>query len=258
MRYHIPHVFLIVGHSSESNNYDDNEQVRMQESQYSSYLGFSPFHKTSRGGICSANSIRVSLEEMWAEGQCIMRIYLLLRCALVEADESMKEVVACGVVIGTSQVVEDVVLKRQTRELLGEEINLIQEQNQRGGCQAWERKERKQWTHNWSFDEPAWIIYWVKEGKGLFHTVLNRTLREKGNKKRNKTYHALTNWSYLLKLTKNTRAITFSKQWIHFFRSLRWPPTSNNLYVNSPTLNITSVIPVVFTQLHRISWSMGR
>jgi hypothetical protein len=35
----------------------------------------------------------------------IMCIYLLRRCALVEADEPMEEVVACGVVIGTSLVV---------------------------------------------------------------------------------------------------------------------------------------------------------
>ena len=39
-RYHIPHVLLVVGHSGESNDYDDDEQARKQERQYSSYLGF--------------------------------------------------------------------------------------------------------------------------------------------------------------------------------------------------------------------------
>jgi len=39
-----------------------------------------------------------------------MRIYLLRRHALVEADEPMEEVVTCGVVIGTSLVVGEVAL----------------------------------------------------------------------------------------------------------------------------------------------------
>jgi hypothetical protein len=74
-----------------------------------------------------------------------MRIYLLRRRALVEADELMEEVVACGVVIGTSLVVGEVVLKRRTRELLGEDNNLIQEEDLRGGFQyGKERKERKE------------------------------------------------------------------------------------------------------------------
>jgi hypothetical protein len=29
--------------------------------------------------------------------------------------------------------------------------------------------------------------------------------------------------------TQNTTAVTSSKQWIHFLRSDRWPPTSTNL-----------------------------
>ena len=64
-----------------------------------------------------------------------MRIYFLRHRTLVEADEPMEEVVACGVVIGTSLVAREVVLKRRTRESLGEEINLVQEQNPRGGFQ---------------------------------------------------------------------------------------------------------------------------
>ena len=64
-----------------------------------------------------------------------MRIYFVHHRALVEADEPMEEVVACRVVIETSLVVMEVVLKRRTRESLGEEINLVQEQNLRGGFQ---------------------------------------------------------------------------------------------------------------------------
>jgi len=47
-----------------------------------------------------------------------MRIYLLGCGALVEADEPMEEVVACGVVVGSPLVVGEVVLKWQTREFL--------------------------------------------------------------------------------------------------------------------------------------------
>ena len=36
-------------------------------------------------------------------------------------------------------------------------------------------------------------------------------------------------WSYSLIATQKMIAVTSSKQWIHFFRSDRWPPTSNNL-----------------------------
>ena len=36
-------------------------------------------------------------------------------------------------------------------------------------------------------------------------------------------------WSYSLKATKNIMDVTFSKQWIHFLLSDRWPPTSTIL-----------------------------
>ena len=36
-------------------------------------------------------------------------------------------------------------------------------------------------------------------------------------------------WSYSDMATQKMIAVTSSKQWIHFFRSERWPPTSNNL-----------------------------
>ena len=36
-------------------------------------------------------------------------------------------------------------------------------------------------------------------------------------------------WSYSLMATQKMMAVTSSKQWIHFLRSDRCPPTSNNL-----------------------------
>ena len=36
-------------------------------------------------------------------------------------------------------------------------------------------------------------------------------------------------WSYSDMATQKMMAVTSSKQWIHFLRSDRWPPTSNNL-----------------------------
>lgn len=36
-----------------------------------------------------------------------------------------------------------------------------------------------------------------------------------------------SSWSYSEMATRKRMVVTFSKQWIHFFRSDRWPPTSN-------------------------------
>ena len=36
-------------------------------------------------------------------------------------------------------------------------------------------------------------------------------------------------WSYSDKATQKMMEVTASKQWIHFLRSERWPPTSNML-----------------------------
>ena len=77
----------------------------------------------------------------------IMRIYLLSCHALVEADKPMEEVVACGVKIGPSLIVREVVLKGRAQEFLGEEIDLVQEQDLRSGFQyVKERKERDERT----------------------------------------------------------------------------------------------------------------
>ena len=74
--------------------------------------------------------------------------------------------------------------------------------------------------------------------------------------------------------TQNIMAVTSSKQWIHFFLSDLWPPTSNNLendfiekalifplcaYLKLRFLNEkwTSTIPVVLTLVLRMSCSVG-
>ena len=47
-------------------------------------------------------------------------------------------------------------------------------------------------------------------------------------------------WSYSLIATQKIIAVTSSKQWIHFFRSDLWPPTSNNL--ERETINCSGVL----------------
>jgi len=42
---------------------------------------------------------------------CIMRIYLLGRRALIEADEPVQEVVACGIVASPSLIVREIIFE---------------------------------------------------------------------------------------------------------------------------------------------------
>ncbi len=56
----------------------------------------------------------------------------------------------------------------------------------------------------------------------------------------------------------NIIALTLSKQWIHFLRSERCPPTSMTRNVSPFNSKSTSVIPVVFTLVLNISYSVGR
>lgn len=58
-----------------------------------------------------------------------MGIDLLRRRALVEADETVEEVVARGVVVAAALVVREVVLERRARQFLGEEIDFVEEQD---------------------------------------------------------------------------------------------------------------------------------
>jgi hypothetical protein len=69
----------------------------------------------------------------------------LLRCrALVEADEPMEEVVVCGIVIGSSLAVREIVIEGRAREFLSEEIDLILEKQvlRRTGLYAQGDRER--------------------------------------------------------------------------------------------------------------------
>lgn len=59
----------------------------------------------------------------------IVRVNLLRRRALVEAHEAVQEVVARGVVVVAPGVVGEVVPERAAREFLGEEVDLVQEQD---------------------------------------------------------------------------------------------------------------------------------
>jgi len=56
-----------------------------------------------------------------------MRIYLLGRHTLVEADEPVEEVVTCGVVVGPSLVVWEVVFEWRARQFLSKEVGIVQE-----------------------------------------------------------------------------------------------------------------------------------
>ena len=64
-------------------------------------------------------------------------------------------------------------------------------------------------------------------------------------------------WSYSDMATQKIMAVTSSKQWIHFFLSDRWPPTSNSLKLRFLNEKWTSTIPVVLTLVRRMSCSVG-
>jgi hypothetical protein len=56
-----------------------------------------------------------------------MRIYALGRWALVETDEPVEEVFACGVVVVSSLIVWKVVSEWRAGQFLGEEVDIVQE-----------------------------------------------------------------------------------------------------------------------------------
>jgi len=80
---------------------------------------------------------------------------------LVQADESVEDVVASQGVIITTFVVREVVLHWADWQLLLESINLVQEQDYRG------------------LDEPSRIADRVKKSKGLLHTIDGLVLKQK-------------------------------------------------------------------------------
>ena len=64
--------------------------------------------------------------------------------------------------------------------------------------------------------------------------------------------------SYSDSATKKMIEVTSSKQWIHFLRSDRWPPTSNTRKLRSFTLKLISTMPVVLTLERRMSCVEGK
>lgn len=77
----------------------------------------------------------------------------LLRLVLVQADESVQDIITGHRVIISAFVVREVVLHWADWELLLETINLVEEENDR------------------SLDEPSGIADGIEEGKSLLHTV---------------------------------------------------------------------------------------
>ena len=55
----------------------------------------------------------------------------------------------------------------------------------------------------------------------------------------------------------NKTAVTLSKQWIHFFLSDLWPPTSNMWKVKRRKEKAIFTMPVVITRVLKMSWSVG-
>lgn len=120
-------------------------------------------------------------------------------------------------------------------DLLFEQIFFVQEQN------------------DWCVREPFIIANWVEQFEWLLHSILYRWGKFGERRRTTNPYHVLRitfkchcevigqfliqtvvsssckTWSYSDIATQNMIAVTSSKQWIHFFRSDRWPPTSNNL-----------------------------
>lgn len=85
-------------------------------------------------------------------GTCEMRVDLL-RLVLVQADEAVEDIVACGGVIGATLIVWEVVLHWAHWELLLEPVDLVEEENDAG------------------LDEPPGVADAVEEGERLLHTV---------------------------------------------------------------------------------------
>jgi hypothetical protein len=62
-------------------------------------------------------------------GASVMSVNLFGCSTLVEGDESVKEVVACCIVVVSTIIIGEVVTKRRLGQFFGKEINFIQEQN---------------------------------------------------------------------------------------------------------------------------------
>ena len=75
-------------------------------------------------------------------GTGVMRIYLLRCRTLVEADKALQKILARGAVVSTTCVVREIVAQRGSGKFLGEQINLIKEQDLMTVCgvKCWPRQ----------------------------------------------------------------------------------------------------------------------
>ena len=64
-------------------------------------------------------------------------------------------------------------------------------------------------------------------------------------------------WSYSDSATQKMMLVTASKQWIHFLRSERCPPTSKRWMESWPMLKRVSEMPVVLERARSTSSSLG-
>jgi hypothetical protein len=87
-------------------------------------------------------------------GTCVVCVNLLRGRALVQGDEAVEQVVARRIVVFTTGVIREVVTERALGQLLGEQIDLVQEQDDR--C----------------LHEPPRVADGVEQGQRLLHTVL--------------------------------------------------------------------------------------
>jgi len=83
----------------------------------------------------------------------IMSINLLGRSRLVERDKTMEEIIASHVVVVATLIVREVISKGRMREFLGEEIDLVQEQDDGG------------------LDKPPGVANGIEKGESLLHTI---------------------------------------------------------------------------------------
>lgn len=164
--------------------------------------------------------------------------------ASVQSNELVHKVFACLLRICaiTLKICEPEFRDGAESNLLLKQIHLVKEQDQ-----------------GWVL-EPMRISNGLPEHQRFLHLILDWVLASLFSVSLAKLTPSLSSarhWSYPLMATRNIRALTFSKQWIHFFLSDRCPPTSNIRYWREPRSNTVSVIPVVRRRARSTSWSVG-
>ena len=154
-------------------------------------------------------------------GVTMVLLRVEIKMCSVHLIEPPQEIFGRPVNIITTGVVREVVPERRPAELSLEEIHLVQEEDD--AC-----------PH-----EPSRIDNRIEKHQTFHHAILechrSGPLMEMRNEAKPLTWllSSRSTWSYSLSATQKMMDVTSSKQWIHFFRSLRWPPTSNMLQAPS-------------------------